>query len=94
MDTMRTPFNTHLKEEVMAEKKTAAKKTTAKKTTAKKTTAKKTTTRKRTTTRKKKVDLGHDVIAIAAYLKAEADGFAGDPAIYWLSAEEELKKSA
>ena len=38
--------------------------------------------------------VSNDAIALAAYLKAEADGFSQDPAQYWLQAEAELKTSA
>ena len=42
----------------------------------------------------KKVAVGYGEIAVAAYLRAESNGFSGDPIQHWLTAEKELLKSA
>ncbi len=74
-------------------KKTTAKKTTAKKAAPKKTTAKKAAPKKTTAT-EVKTSFGYNEIAVAAYLRAESNGFSGDPIEHWLTAEEDLLKSA
>ncbi|MEE2756939.1 MAG: DUF2934 domain-containing protein [Myxococcota bacterium] len=76
-----------------APKKTAAKKAAPKKTAAKKAAPKKTAAKK-AAPKKAKISVGYEEIAVAAYLRAESNGFSGDPIQHWLTAEEELLKSA
>jgi len=67
----------------------ARKKSAAAKKTAKTVTRKRTTTR-RTTNKKVSAEERYTMIQTAAYLKAEKNGFAGDPKQYWLEAEKEI----
>jgi hypothetical protein len=85
-----------------ATKKTAAKKTASKKTTAKKAVAKKAPAKKKAVARKKTAGKSstatrhisaaerHQMIAEAAYLRGEAQGFLSDQQDDWLLAEAEV----
>ncbi len=77
-----------------AVKKKAAKKVVAKKkVTKKKVVVKKTAARKKTAAAKSKTitaQARHELIAQAAYLRSESQGFLGDSAADWLAAESEV----
>lgn len=99
--TRSTPKKTSTKKKVVAKKNTAAKKAPAKK----KATVKKKTVAKPQTTAKKRVakktaakpasrsisaEERRGMIAEAAYLRAESQGFLSDEQHDWLSAEQEV----
>lgn len=103
-DTTAKAAKKKVAKKTVAKKATAAK-PTAKKTTAKKTAAKKTTASKKTVAKKKatkraaagraaagQITLAerHRLIAEAAFLRSESQGFTGDPCADWLAAEAEI----
>jgi hypothetical protein len=75
-----------------AVKKAASKKTAVKKTVAKKAVAKKAAVRKKATAAAKTItaQMRHELIAQAAYLRSESQGFLGDAEADWMAAEAEV----
>lgn len=84
-----------MKKKAGARKATAAKKTEVKKAEPKKKAAAKKTTAKKPAAPKARVissEERYQMIQTAAYYRAQASGFQGDPRIHWAEAEKEVSK--